>query len=95
MHTATVLKVHPEIRLDTVSSYLHHTTWLYELSPTKIITVNLSIKETEILWAVTAVRDMADSCFLLNFVGSSNIKQFTLERENLSPETLHKCQSEI
>ena len=35
----------------------------------KIIKVNLSNTETEVLWAVTAVRDMIDSCFLLHFVG--------------------------
>ena len=61
----------------------------------KIITVNLSNTETEVLWAVAAVRDMVDSCFLVHFVGFSNIKQFTLEGENLSPETLYNCQSEI
>jgi len=61
----------------------------------KIITVNLFNTETEVLLAVAAVRDMIDSCFLLNYVGFSNIKQLTLEGENLSPETLYNCQSEI
>ncbi len=40
---------------------------LFIRAVSKIITVNLSNTETEVLWAVAAVRDMIDSCFLLNF----------------------------
>ena len=69
MHTATVLKVHPEIRLDTASIKIFASDNLVLRAVSKIITVNLSNTETEVLWAVTAVRDMIDSCFLLHFVG--------------------------
>ena len=55
----------------------------------KIIKVNLSSTETEVSWAVAAMRDMIDSYFLLNFVGFSNIGQFILESDNLSAETLY------
>lgn len=55
----------------------------------KIIKVNLSSTETEVSWAVAAMRDMIDSYFLLNFVGFSNIGQFILEGDNLSAEALY------
>ena len=55
----------------------------------KVIKVNLSSTEAEVSWAVSSMRDMIDTYFLLNFIGFSNIGQFILEGDNLSAEALY------
>lgn len=54
----------------------------------KRVVVALASTETEINWAVLAVRDFLDTYFLDNFIGFSNIGQMILQGDNLSSEAL-------